>query len=628
MYAQMALRKWRCASGAVQAELYKRALFFALSHDKIIYPVYCAIFENGVSDMSEPHRYYRTGSDWLGKPPVISGSEIAETASADIIVLGGGHAGTQLAVRGAQLGLSMIVIESQDEEKHRYLGEDIGVWNSKWVIEKGFGPYDTGEVIFEYIKRSAGRVNPDIVASYVKNSGRMFDNMIDIVHQYGDTHGILRYGGGDDGTVIIQCQKDYETGKTRYDYPIELNGFKTWAATVQFMGKITHTPIEPIARRSTITIFQNYGKRCSRDRGVRWDFGTKGIVLTQNAGGDVTGLIAQRLKDGKYIKYIANKAVCVTTGDFSANKDMTWALLTENSEWADRMGMPEHAFRGLSGRDGGGHKMCCWAGGLIEPSPRPTDQNGDCPKSPWGQVPMLWLNAHGRRYTNEAAVTLSLGTTARQPKGILSVITDSQFMKSVCIAGVEHGGPNYGRPCYYDELEDDMSNVLAAGTKGYGVRCCTVVERMTTTVYGSNDLGELLKMLGYEGYALQNALESVKRYNEMCYKKRDTDFGKDPKALIPIDKPPYYACADIHEQRSHAKVGLNTLAGIMTDTRFNVLDVKGNPIKGLYVAGNTLGQRFGISYVTPCAGSSIGSAMTNRFCLAEILAGVWPHELL
>jgi hypothetical protein len=107
----------------------------------------------------------------------------------------------------------------------------------------------------------------------------------------------------------------------------------------------------------------------------------------------------------------------------------------------------------------------------------------------------------------------------------------------------------------------------------------------------------------------------------MCYVERDTDFGKDPKALVPIDKPPYFACVSMNEQKSHAKVGLNTLAGVMTDIDFNVLDAEGKPIRGLYVAGNTLGQRFGISYVTPCAGSSIGAAMTNGFYLAEILAG-------
>ncbi|MCF0121592.1 MAG: FAD-binding protein, partial [Oscillospiraceae bacterium] len=366
----------------------------------------------------------------------------------------------------------------------------------------------------------------------------------------------------------------------------------------------------------------NYGKRFSIEHGARWHFGMKGQVLLQNEDGDVIGLIAQERKTKRYVKYLARKAVCVTTGDFSANRDMIWALLTENSEWAERLGMEKKELVGVSGRDGSGHKMCCWAGGLIEPSPRPTDQNGDCPSAPWGQVPMLWLNAYGKRFTNEASVTLSLGTMARQPKGLMCTITDSQYMKSICIAGVEHGGPNYGRPCYYDELEEDMSHVLGSGAEGYPVRCCTVVERFKSPVYGSDDLGELLDFIGYEGEAKQKALEEIANYNKLCYEKCDTDFGKDVKALIPIDKPPFYACKTDFKKRSHAKVGLNTLAGLVTDTDFNVLDEHGEPIKGLYVAGNTLGQRFGTGYATPCAGSSIGSAMTNGFVLAEKLCGI------
>jgi hypothetical protein len=193
-------------------------------------------------------------------------------------------------------------------------------------------------------------------------------------------------------------------------------------------------------------------------------------------------------------------------------------------------------------------------------------------------------------------------------------------MKSICLAGVEHGGPNYGRPVYYDELEDDMTHVVSAGDKGYPVRCLTVVERFPSTVYGSNDLGELLDFIGYAGEAKANALETIEAYNRMCEAGSDSDFGKDPKCMIPINKPPYYGCVSVNEKKSHAKVGLNTLAGIVTDLNFNVLDENQKPIIGLYVSGNTLGQRFGTNYATPCAGSSIGSAMTNGYVLAETLS--------
>ena len=44
------------------------------------------------------------------------------------------------------------------------------------------------------------------------------------------------------------------------------------------------------------------------------------------------------------------------------------------------------------------------------------------------------------------------------------------------------------------------------------------------------------------------------------------------------------------------------------------------PIKGLYAAGNSLGGRYGTGYSTPCAGNSIGMAVTHgrlagQFCV-------------
>ena len=44
-----------------------------------------------------------------------------------------------------------------------WYGEDIGHVNSKLLIERGYGPYDTGAITSEFCKRAAGRVNPEII---------------------------------------------------------------------------------------------------------------------------------------------------------------------------------------------------------------------------------------------------------------------------------------------------------------------------------------------------------------------------------------------------------------------------------------------------------------------------------
>ena len=58
---------------------------------------------------------YVCSEDWLGAAPVIDEAAIAETRSFDVVVIGGGHAGTQAAVAAAQLGASVAVIEKHQD---------------------------------------------------------------------------------------------------------------------------------------------------------------------------------------------------------------------------------------------------------------------------------------------------------------------------------------------------------------------------------------------------------------------------------------------------------------------------------------------------------------------------------
>ena len=53
------------------------------------------------------------------------------------------------------------------------------------------------------------------------------------------------------------------------------------------------------------------------------------------------------------------------------------------------------------------------------------------------------------------------------------------------------------------------------------------------------------------------------------------------------------------------------MSGMMTDENLQVLNYDNQPIKGLFVAGNALGGRYGTGYSTPCAGNSIGFAGTH-----------------
>jgi len=100
---------------------------------------------------------------------------------------------------------------------------------------------------------------------------------------------------------------------------------------------------------------------------------------------------------------------------------------------------------------------------------------------------------------NEAASPQISQIVLRQPKGNIRLVTDKKYMKERCPLRTGHGGPNYGRPVYYEDMEEDMKKVLGTGAKGMEVRGCRVAERDGATVYGRNTLEELAGYLGYTG---------------------------------------------------------------------------------------------------------------------------------
>jgi fumarate reductase flavoprotein subunit len=108
------------------------------------------------------------------------------------------------------------------------------------------------------------------------------------------------------------------------------------------------------------------------------------------------------------------------------------------------------------------------------------------------------------------------------------------------------------------------------------------------------------------GVPVKTFKATIERYNELTRMGRDLDYGKRPDRLTLIIKPPFYA--GIIEQHI-----LVVLGGLITNTKFQPLDADRKVIPGLYLAGNTVGNRFAVDYPTMCAGLSHGFAwMTGR----------------
>ncbi|MBR4038743.1 MAG: FAD-dependent oxidoreductase [Clostridia bacterium] len=111
-------------------------------------------------------------------------------------------------------------------------------------------------------------------------------------------------------------------------------------------------------------------------------------------------------------------------------------------------------------------------------------------------------------------------------------------------------------------------------------------------------IGELAGMIGVDAAALE---ATVARYNELCAKGVDEDFGKPAQYMIPVEGDEYYA----FRMTPGTSV---TFGGLEIDVNGRVLDTENKPIPGLYAAGEVaFTGLFDAEY--PCCGMAIGSAV-------------------
>jgi len=102
-----------------------------------------------------------------------------------------------------------------------------------------------------------------------------------------------------------------------------------------------------------------------------------------------------------------------------------------------------------------------------------------------------------------------------------------------------------------------------------------------------NSIAELAGKIGVAPAALE---ASVARWNEMCAKGDDADFGRPSGTMMPIKSPPFLA-GEVWPVVS------NTQGGPVHNARQQVLDPSGRPIPRLYAAGE-LGSSFGYLYLS------------------------------
>jgi succinate dehydrogenase/fumarate reductase flavoprotein subunit len=140
--------------------------------------------------------------------------------------------------------------------------------------------------------------------------------------------------------------------------------------------------------------------------------------------------------------------------------------------------------------------------------------------------------------------------------------------------------------------------------------------------WGEDNLPEVKKGWILSGETLEEIAGKIKvnyevlkltvgRWNNLCTKGRDEDFGRPPKTMMPILRPPFYAMAAW-------PIVSNTQGGPVHDPAQRVLDPMGQPIPRLYVAGE-ISSIFGHLYleagnITECF---VGGGIAGKNAAAE-----------
>ena len=553
---------------------------------------------------------------WRIPPEPIPDSQICSRHTADVVVIGLGYAGTAAFRSAAEAGAKVIGIEKQKEKTFSTWGKDVGHINSKFLESRGVPHADEIEYFNEWMRRAGGRANPELVMRFVKNSGSAFDWYIDMLE---DTSYI--------NIAFWPSPKKFDG---------EISGYKFWPGTAQLMPRMEpmqggpppkqeeqeNGPKEEIhpfdalfqaggENGGTNPGEQSHGKmlaakditRENQKKGVAlggeifWGMEAMQLIKTGNR---VTGVVAKD-SDGQYHLYSGTRGVILAAGDFGRNQEMMEDLVYDMMDlYVPGDGSRKHG----NGRDGRGIQMGVWAGGRLEAGQIPTmGGNFHTLRGLNGTFGSLWLSPEGKRYCNEVfGDPVIAGMPGNQIKrGTFYNVIDSNISEDLKWAVPAHEGYDGSGDPDGTMLRRTLQEVLEAGKGGKVIRNPGGKIR----VAGGNTMEELLDNAELTGEVRENVKKSILRYNELCQKGRDEDFGKDAKLLRPLDQWPLFIQFHTYDNRM-----LCTVGGLLTDGNQNVLDQNFDRIPGLYATGNCCGRRFGSQYSTPTAGISIGIAIT------------------
>jgi flavocytochrome c len=372
---------------------------------------------------------------------------------------------------------------------------------------------------------------------------------------------LRKAGGGENDETLLKVYVDQQLATYEWLRKIGIAFKPLQLSSAQSVPR-TH-PVDP---QALIDRLRALAEQTGR---VRTLLNSPVMRLVQDApGGRVTGVQAKI--DGNIETVAARRGVVLAAGGFSRNEEMLKQFVPHQAAGVRYGG---------AGNMGDGIKMA-WALGAglrdmvfikgtfgFHPNAR-TQAGRD-----WTKLPVyrgaIAVNQLGKRYVDESKSYKLLGDAVlQQPGGIAYQIFDRGIMD-----GASDGVPPF-----------DFRSAQRRGL-----------------VFEAATLDELAKKIDVDAAQLA---ATVARYNGFVAAGTDADFGRDGLSthygkLVKLERAPFYAYP------STSGI-IATYCGLTVDADTRVLNVFGEPIAGLYAAGELMGGFHGVSYMT---GSSLGKCV-------------------
>ena len=521
-------------------------------------------------------------------PEPISDSDVAETHSAEIVVVGSGLAGMVTAVAAAEDGADVIVVSASSKGISRG-GSNFGFGTK---AQQAHDISITKDDMRVYMKSQLGQ------GSFLADNGKWADIL---------NHSSEVMDWEIDKLASKGLNVSLEPGFTDPDgvltMPAAAHNFFTDELPLGFKDGA------PQQVNAMVDIFTN-------DLGGTVYFDSPVVQLTRGGvpngiEGAVDGCIA-KVADGSYVKFEASKAVVLATGDFSRDKDMMakyapWTLKT----FGDVLTFDEPDYNveaNWSGlMPGDGHKMALWVGAAWQKTPcAPMVCNGcagPTRQGPMGNFFGINMKIKGKRYFNETT-NFSYGGFAitNQPKQTVFGIWDSEYVNTQAswdYYGCTVDAVNGCVPFTPEEMTASWDANIEAGT-----------------YFKADTLEELVAILAENGLEdTEAALKTINDYNRYAEQGVDEEFRVNPSELFPISTPPFYAAKSVGTQF------LTICGGIRTNSQMQALDASDNPIQGLYTTGIMTGDMYGNVYNFVFPGLNLGGVCgTLSYLLGKRLA--------